>query len=150
MELINWIDFSNVNCENIRHEISNNENTLHLYAARVKKLNDIRYFIVYENNIVHMGGFHNDMLNYFFGMKILLEHIHKKGGNPIMNNEKLWVIIQHDFVNGGYLQHAVDGLLFKTPELAEEYRKIKPDYDSTGVEELIVYSTEKERGMFND
>ena len=60
-----------------------------------------------------------------------------------MNTEKLWVIVQYDFANGGYLQYAVDGLLFKTPELAEKYRKIKPDYDSTGVEELTVYPDEK-------
>ena len=56
-----------------------------------------------------------------------------------MKNQKLYVIVQYDFVNGGYLQYAIDGLLFKSEKLAEEYRKIKPDYESTGVEELIIY-----------
>ena len=59
-----------------------------------------------------------------------------------MKNHKLYVIVQYDFANGGYLQYAIDGLLFKSKELAEEYRKIKPDYESTGVEELTVYPDE--------
>ena len=59
-----------------------------------------------------------------------------------MKNQKLYVIVQYDFINGGYLQYAIDGLLFKSENLAEEYRKIKPDYESTGVEELTVYPDE--------
>lgn len=78
MESINWTNFSNINCENIRHEISNNENTLHLYTAYVINLNDIRHFVIYKNDIVHMGEFYDNVLSYFFGMKMLLEHMNKK------------------------------------------------------------------------
>ena len=59
-----------------------------------------------------------------------------------MKNQKLYVIVQYDFANGGYLQYAIDGLLFKSEKLAEEYRKIKPNHESTGVEELTVYPDE--------
>ena len=59
-----------------------------------------------------------------------------------MKNQKLYVIVQHDYINGGYLQHAVDGLLFKSEKLAEEYRKIKPNFDSMSIEELTVYPDE--------
>lgn len=60
-----------------------------------------------------------------------------------MKNQKLYVIVQHDYVNGGYLQYVIDGLLFKSEKLANEYRKIKPNYEFTSVEELTLYPDEK-------
>jgi hypothetical protein len=60
----------------------------------------------------------------------------------MMETQKLYVIVQHDYINGGYLQYAIDGLLFKSEKLANEYRKIKPDYEFTSVEELMVYPNE--------
>ena len=57
----------------------------------------------------------------------------------MINCKTLYVIVQYDFVNGGYLNYAIDGLIFNSRKLAENYRKIKPNYDFTGVEELKLY-----------
>lgn len=136
-KLINWTKFSNTSCKNIKHEYNDDENNLHMYTAFITNINDIRCIIVYKNNIVHMGYNYNEMVNFFYGMKLLLEHIKEK--ELINSNQKLYTIVQHDYINGGYLSHSVDGLIFKSEDIAEEYRKIKPDYDSTSVEELILY-----------
>lgn len=56
--------------------------------------------------------------------------------------KKLYVIIEYDLRNEGYLNYAVDGIVFEDKKTAEEYMKIKPDYYRMSVEELILYPKE--------
>lgn len=58
----------------------------------------------------------------------------------MMNNlKKLYVIVEYNFQDGGYRQHAVDGLVFESEELAKQYMKVKPFSCDMSVEELTLY-----------
>lgn len=55
--------------------------------------------------------------------------------------KKLYVIVKYNYVCGGYLSYAVDGLVFETEGDANEY--LKEHYSSeAGVEELKLYEKE--------
>lgn len=56
--------------------------------------------------------------------------------------KKLYVIVEYDIRNNGYLQCAVDGLIFEDEKTAEEYMNIKPNYYRMNVEELTLYPKE--------
>lgn len=53
--------------------------------------------------------------------------------------KKLYVIVEYDLRDGGYLSYAVDGIVFEDEKTVEEYMKIKPDYYRMSVEELTLY-----------
>lgn len=53
--------------------------------------------------------------------------------------KKLYVIVEYDLRDGGYLSYAVDEIVFEDKKTAEEYMKIKPDYYRMSVEELTLY-----------
>lgn len=53
--------------------------------------------------------------------------------------KKLYVIVEYDLRDEGYLSYAVDEIVFEDKKTAEEYMKIKPDYYRMSVEELTLY-----------
>ena len=53
--------------------------------------------------------------------------------------KKLYVIVEYNFANGGYLQYAVDGMVFEDERAAEEYMNTKPFNYAMSVEELDLY-----------
>ena len=60
--------------------------------------------------------------------------------------KKLYVIVEYDLRDGGYLSYAVDGIVFEDEKTAEEYMKIKPDYYRMSVEELTIYPDKEYKG----
>lgn len=56
--------------------------------------------------------------------------------------KKLYVIVEYDLRNEGYLSHAVDGIVFEDKKTAEEYMNIKPFNYNMSVEELTLYETD--------
>lgn len=52
---------------------------------------------------------------------------------------KLYIIVDNDLKYEGYAGFAVDGIVFKDKNTAEEYKKIKPFNQNMTIEELILY-----------
>jgi len=142
MKAYNWKEYSEAYCERITCHEHNEGNTLCLYEAFDETVWHVKYFIVYKDKVVHDNYNYNEMVCKFCSMNELINHL-KEEKELIEDNQKLYVNVEYNFAGGGYLQYAIDGIAFKTRELAEEYRKIKPNYDSTGVEELAIYPDEK-------
>ena len=60
--------------------------------------------------------------------------------------KKLYVIVEYDLRDGGYLSYAVDGIVFEDEKTAEEYMKIKPNHFRMSVEELTIYPDKEYKG----
>ena len=142
MRAYNWKEYSEAYCEKIKCIECNEDNTLMIYEAFNKAVWSVQYFIIYNGKVIKEEYDINFILNHYYGMYLLLKHL-KEEKEIIEDNQKLYTIVQYDFASGGYLQYAIDGLIFNSEKTAEEYRKIKPDYDSTGVEEVILYSNKE-------
>ena len=57
--------------------------------------------------------------------------------------KKLYIIVEYDLRDGGYLSYAVDEIVFENEKTAEEYMNIKPNHFRMSVEELTLYEENK-------
>lgn len=56
--------------------------------------------------------------------------------------KKLYVIVEYDLRNEGYLSHAVDGIVFEDKKTAETYRSKIPFNYNMSIEELTLYEAD--------
>lgn len=138
MKIQNWKEYSEKYCKNIRCVEHNDDNTLNMYTAfNEAEYNHINY-IVYKDKVVYENTDFNDVYHRYWGMYEFYKHL-KEEKELMEDNQKLHVIVEYNYQEGGYRSFALDGIVFKSEKIAEKYRKIKPDYDSTGVEILTLY-----------
>ena len=62
----------------------------------------------------------------------------------VYNMKKFYIIVEYDLRNNGYLQCAVDGIVFEDKKTAEEYMNSKPNYFRMSIEELTLYYEKSE------